>query len=336
MRIFYSWQSDLPNRTTRGFIEESLKRAIRELGEDAALALVPALDRDVQGLPGSPDLSKSLLEKIFHADVFVGDVSVIGKVPTRVTPNPNVLAELGYAAGVLRWERILLVCNTAYGEVEELPFDIRHKRIIKYHDEDTDHDRGQGRKDLSSRLRAELALIAKHDQANVLPLTLRALEAQRVRDTTLARVVHRAKTLTYLNEVMRWKHNKEELDPVVVEVNELAERLRLLPLNCADVFAIALSRAGATGREALYDDVLHATSLDPQMFRSLLAVLEHHSLVIVDESMSDERFLGIRWRALRSGWDAFRDLITFCTSEKLSLADIVVGLRFDLLDQPQF
>ena len=32
-KIFYSWQSDRPNPTTRRFIEDALKKAIRNLGK---------------------------------------------------------------------------------------------------------------------------------------------------------------------------------------------------------------------------------------------------------------------------------------------------------------
>jgi hypothetical protein len=44
-------------------------------------------------------------------------------------PNANVLLELGYAAAKVGWERIILVLNTAFGESEELPFDLIHRRF---------------------------------------------------------------------------------------------------------------------------------------------------------------------------------------------------------------
>src|ERR1043165_1253907 len=37
--IFYSWQSDLPNSTNRGFIEDCLERAMKELRADEDLKL---------------------------------------------------------------------------------------------------------------------------------------------------------------------------------------------------------------------------------------------------------------------------------------------------------
>ncbi|MCK5798941.1 MAG: hypothetical protein KAI47_17235, partial [Deltaproteobacteria bacterium] len=34
--VFYSWQSDRPNKTNRGFIGDALKRAVRDLGKDVS------------------------------------------------------------------------------------------------------------------------------------------------------------------------------------------------------------------------------------------------------------------------------------------------------------
>lgn len=131
--IFYSWQSDLPNSTNRGFIEDCLGRAIKEVKADEELELDPSLDRDTAGVPGSPDIANTIFEKIRRADIFMGDVSFInGDAPARHTPNPNVLVELGYAAGCLGWDRIVCVFNLATGEINDLPFDIRQRRVRGY------------------------------------------------------------------------------------------------------------------------------------------------------------------------------------------------------------
>ncbi len=44
--IFYSWQSDLPNPVNRGFAEDCLHRALKELQSEEELRLDPCLDRD--------------------------------------------------------------------------------------------------------------------------------------------------------------------------------------------------------------------------------------------------------------------------------------------------
>jgi hypothetical protein len=44
-KVFYSWQSDLPNRTNRGLIQSALEKAARELRSDESIAVEPVVDR---------------------------------------------------------------------------------------------------------------------------------------------------------------------------------------------------------------------------------------------------------------------------------------------------
>jgi hypothetical protein len=143
--IFYSWQSDWPDGTNRSLIETALKNAITALNKEETLGVELAVDRDTQDEQGAPHIAETILKKIERATIFVCDVSFInpyvsqdtslsapnGKKP-RLTPNPNVMLELGYALRVLGPDRILMVFNEASGKVEELPFDIRYRRIIRY------------------------------------------------------------------------------------------------------------------------------------------------------------------------------------------------------------
>lgn len=131
--IFYSWQSDLDNGGNRNLIEDALKRALKAIRRDDSETVEPVLDRDTVGLAGSPSISESIFAKICLADVFVADVSIINiDSDNRKMPNPNVLIELGYAIAQLGWDRVLLIQNTAFGGPEELPFDLRGRRIVPY------------------------------------------------------------------------------------------------------------------------------------------------------------------------------------------------------------
>src|SRR3990167_5131907 len=117
--VFYSWQSDLFNGTNRNFIENALKDAAKEIGEESA-DIEPVIDRDTQGVAGAANIATAIFQKIDSADIFIADVSIIGSVKKRAIPNPNVLIELGYALKSLGHERIILVFNTAFGKVEKL------------------------------------------------------------------------------------------------------------------------------------------------------------------------------------------------------------------------
>jgi len=136
--VFYSWESDLPGKTTRNLIEGCLNTAIQQLGREDDLDVDPSLDRDTKGVTGSPVILDAILEKIDNCTAFVADVSIINSTdvrrdpPARPTPNPNVLIELGYALKSLGWDRILPVCNDFYGPIDQLPFDIPERRVIAY------------------------------------------------------------------------------------------------------------------------------------------------------------------------------------------------------------
>lgn len=88
--IFYSWQSDLPNKDNRSFIEECLKKAIKMNGTDIYVGEIFDYDRDTKGSSGSPDIVDIIFDKIAKSDIFICDISItiramkVEKCPTRM------------------------------------------------------------------------------------------------------------------------------------------------------------------------------------------------------------------------------------------------------------
>jgi len=156
--IFYSWQSDLPNKTNRGFIEDCLGRATKELKATGDLKLDPCIDRDTRNVPGSPDIVATIFDKIDNASIFVCDVSIVQN-QSRPTPNPNVLIELGYAVKALGWDRIICLANEHYGSHNDLPFDLRQRRVRVYDLSPSAPDKSAVRDSLVRLLKQELASI---------------------------------------------------------------------------------------------------------------------------------------------------------------------------------
>ena len=131
--VFYSWQSDLPNRTNRDFILNALEQAARAVRSDASVGVDPVVDRDTAGVAGSPEIAATIFGKIAEADIFVPDVSLVtSHHAKRPSPNPNVLLELGFAMSQLSWDRVVMVMNTAFGDPTRLPFDLRGHRVVTY------------------------------------------------------------------------------------------------------------------------------------------------------------------------------------------------------------
>ena len=170
--VFYCWQSDLKSASTRSFIEDALGSAIREINQNNSVKLEVDIDRDTQNVPGAPEISASILSKIDSSHAFVADVSIINHdvANVRLTPNPNVLLELGYALRSLGDERIVLVMNTAFGGPEKLPFDLSHRRVVKYDSPDDAPERASSKKVLVHKLVAAIKpIISSHPRFPAAP-----------------------------------------------------------------------------------------------------------------------------------------------------------------------
>ena len=138
--VFFSWQSD--HTETRNVIQKALLKAIRILNRDLALEEALRLDEDTSGVAGWPEIASTILDKIERCEVFVADITPVnGPQPdSRLTPNPNVLFELGFALATgLGRMRIICIVNTSYlpgGDLKELPFDVRGSRPLQFFLED--------------------------------------------------------------------------------------------------------------------------------------------------------------------------------------------------------
>ena len=153
MKIFYSWQSDLPNSCNRGLIEAALQEAAKRIRQDDTVEVEPVIERDTKGVPGSPDIAATIFRKIDESAVFVCDISTVNRDYTgRKTPNPNVLIELGYAKKSLGVDRVLTVMNTHFGPISDLPFDLAGRRVIPYSNDPDIPDRASTKKELASKL----------------------------------------------------------------------------------------------------------------------------------------------------------------------------------------
>ncbi|MBU9641077.1 hypothetical protein [Burkholderia gladioli] len=126
--VFYSWQSTLPNSTNRALIRTCIDKAVDALNAEMNVEDSLRVDSDTSGRPGSPKIFDTILEKIKQCDVFIADVSLVeGK-----QANSNVMVELGYALSLLGSDGIVMVYNTAFGSISDLPFDLGFNRVIPY------------------------------------------------------------------------------------------------------------------------------------------------------------------------------------------------------------
>lgn len=247
--VFYSWQSDLPNASNRGFIQDALENAAAAIKADDTVEVEPVIDRDSQGVPGAPDIASTIFSKITAADVFVADVSITGRGEKRATPNPNVSIELGYALKALGHERVIPVFNRAFGKIEELPFDLRNRRVLTYDMPATGKDRGAERKllerQLDAAIRAALDTKDERDGKSSIP-AVSAIEQQQPNRIIILR--------RNLNEILK---KLEKLEPKKPRdggtVDELIRAIGLTQEPVAEFSKIAESAVMINDLEAILE-----------------------------------------------------------------------------------
>ncbi len=142
--VFFAWQADRPARVTRNLIRAAAKIACERLASDYAGENSFAIEEATEGVPGMCDIPNVILEKISNSHVFLADLTFVAQTDQRageakLSANPNVLFELGYAASKIGFERILAVMNTAYGEPDSQMFDVKRRWALRFRlQEDSD------------------------------------------------------------------------------------------------------------------------------------------------------------------------------------------------------
>lgn len=141
--LFYSWQSDIKNNSIHNCIEKAIKEVKKKFTKEINLEI--NIDRDTRNTSGSPAISDTIFNKIDITDIFICDITLVNSnwlskiLKHRITPNPNVLIELGYAVNQVGWERVICINDLNYSKPEELPFDIRGHKVISFNSSQSDY-----------------------------------------------------------------------------------------------------------------------------------------------------------------------------------------------------
>ena len=133
IRVFFSWQSDLPKDINIKMIRNALAAACKAQKMTKPKINI-VLDEATRNTTGSPNITQKILEKIEESDIFIADITTVtGSKIGRPCPNPNVSYELGYAVANLGWDRVILMFNTKFGQFpNEVPFDFAQHRAFPF------------------------------------------------------------------------------------------------------------------------------------------------------------------------------------------------------------
>lgn len=272
-RIFYSWQSDLPNATNRSFVQDALERAATNLARDDTVEVEPVVDRDTQGRAGSPSIDQVIFEKIERSQAFVADISIInGEADGRKTPNPNVLLELGYAARALSWDRVVLVFNLATGDPRvDLPFDLRQKRRIVYTAIKGESDRSEAKKALIDSLDDAIREMIAHESQRPSPVPATSLLDVAVEAVESQVPVRSSKVRQYLDWLFQqldalspaW-NDQSELDDQLMAAIDSTPALVCGFAQLCQTIAQADDRQGVNELHRFFEQVLTRYDLPPR------------------------------------------------------------------------
>ena len=157
MRLFFSWQSDIP--TNKNIIRKSLQKICEELDIEYT--------EDTRGEAGGDHVVDVLLRKISNSDIFVGDITIVGKaVNGDPLSNSNVTYELGYAESKLGRSRIIMCMNEEHGTYEDMVFDLGKRMITRLRTADDKID-ATSQKELTAELKAKINSIINTGQTQL-------------------------------------------------------------------------------------------------------------------------------------------------------------------------
>jgi hypothetical protein len=149
-------------------------------------------------------------------------------------------------------------------------------------------------------------------------------------DHAADRVLNLPSTFEAMNRVNGLRLSPEEIAGIIPEYNEIFERIRSIPESTRGLLSVAISR-GKEGHDsvtAMIYDIAEATKTSERDVYKQVQILEQHKLASFDRDNETVFYLA----RLRSGGSPWGDLKLFCEGTGISLREMIINLRFDLLD----
>jgi hypothetical protein len=131
--VFYAWQADRPIKVNQALIRDAASAACARISADGSNPWQMKLDQGAEGALGMCDIPNEILKKIKKCDIFLADLTLVGKTDGgKALPNSNVTFELGFAARRHGFRVMIGVVNEAFGQIDGQIFDIKRRSSLKY------------------------------------------------------------------------------------------------------------------------------------------------------------------------------------------------------------
>lgn len=144
-----------------------------------------------------------------------------------------------------------------------------------------------------------------------------------------------ANTLLRINEVLDWEISADDLLVNAEELKSFSDRIKSLPIPTRQLLVIMIKRAkyeSGVGFSITSHEVEQVTGADKRELSEHISILYKYE-VIRDGGTNDFDLPMIQFKDLPgSGWPIIQDIKTFCEKTSITLDEILVDLKFTLLD----
>jgi hypothetical protein len=152
------------------------------------------------------------------------------------------------------------------------------------------------------------------------------------------RIANYPENLLQLNGVLEWDLDENHLHDSLTDIHNIIDALVEIPLPSRRLFNLIVSRYTREGGEILWPEIRDVARISDNQISEYLRVLEKYGLVdvrydredgvtkIVPLDLAEDKTWdpGVYWSEIRR----------FAQLENIRLSDLIVNLRFDLLDEP--
>ncbi len=162
-----------------------------------------------------------------------------------------------------------------------------------------------------------------------------------IEDQTKAITPNASVFLTKMAATLKWKIPDRERKERVALLAEMIETFRRVPLRSRQLFAFIVERAEWIDHQdcsvVAHNEIREACGLSNAKLFEHVAVLKKYKLVEADydefsnPGISIRRLWGGKYHSTY-GWTFWEDLTMFCEESGIPLADLIVNLRFNMLD----
>ncbi len=158
-----------------------------------------------------------------------------------------------------------------------------------------------------------------------------------ITDHTEASEIFLPENLKKVNRLLDWGLSDEELIDCVNECIEYAQIIKNIPIPTRELLVIVLKRSehvgGCTSDYGVsISEIKHACDLDYQTVNEHLNILDRHGVIMEGDPYDFNGQAGVAFRTMSSGWPIAQDLKEFSDKASVTLTELLVDLRFNILD----